>query len=207
MKSHRVLLPIVLLVIFSAAAWAQDTGAITGTVTDNSGAVVPGATVKITSAAGGNDRTTTTNSAGDYLAAGLPGGTYDITISSRGFETFKAQGVVLRVAQKARVDATLPVGQVATEVVVQGEQLNQVETQSSELAGTVTGKQMTQLELNGRNYTQLVSLTPGTTNQSGADEPNTGAATVAYSVNGGRTEYNNWEVDGATIWTMAAIPR
>jgi hypothetical protein len=81
--------------------------------------------------------------------------------------------------------------------VVQGEELNQVETQSSELAGTVTGKQMTQLELNGRNYTQLVSLTPGTTNQSGSDEPGTGAATVAYSVNGGRTEYNNWEVDGA----------
>src|SRR4029077_173976 len=70
------------------------------------------------------------------------------------------------------------------------------ETQSSELAGTVTGKQITQLQLNGRNYTQLLALTPGSTNQSGADEPNTGLATVAYSVNGGRTEYNNWEIDG-----------
>jgi hypothetical protein len=185
------------VVVFPIALAAQDTGAITGTVRDSSGAVVPNATVRIKSAAGGNDRTIATNADGDYLAAGLPGDTYDLTITAQGFKTFKAKGVVLRVAQKARVDATLTVGQVATEVVVEGGQLNQVETQSSELAGTVTGKQITQLELNGRNFTQLVSLTPGTTNQSGSDEPGTGAATVAYSVNGGRTEYNNWEVDGA----------
>jgi carboxypeptidase family protein len=197
MKSGFLRALLFLIVLVPIAVSAQDTGAITGTVHDSSGAVVPGATVKITSAAGGNDRTLTTNSDGDYLAAGLPGGSYDITVSAAGFKTFKAKGVALRVAQKARVDTTLTVGQIATEVVVQGEQLNQVETQSSELAGTVTGKQMTQLELNGRNYTQLVSLTPGTTNQSGTDEPGTGAATVAYSVNGGRTEYNNWEVDGA----------
>src|SRR6202051_1957586 len=185
------------LLIVPIAVSAQDTGAITGTVHDSSGAVVPGATVKIVSAAGGNDRTLTATSDGDYLAAGLPGGNYDITVTAQGFKTFKAKAVALRVAQKARVDATLTIGQLAAEVVVQGEELNQVETQSSELAGTVTGKQMTQLELNGRNYTQLVSLTPGTTNQSGSDEPGTGAATVAYSVNAGRPEYNNWEVDGA----------
>jgi hypothetical protein len=176
---------------------AQDTGALTGTVRDSSGAVVPGATVQIASKSGGNDRKLTTNSDGDYLAAGLPGDTYDLTVTAPGFKTYKAKGVVLRVAQKARVDVALTVGQIATEVVVQGEQVNQVETQTSELAGTVTGKQMTQLELNGRNFTQLVALTPGATNQSGTDEPGTGAATVAYSVNGGRTEYNNWEVDGA----------
>src|SRR5579864_9096286 len=184
-------------VVLPMAVSAQDTGALTGTVRDSSGAVVPGATVEITSKAGGNDRKLKTNSDGDYLAAGLPGDSYDITVTASGFETFKAKGVVLRVAQKARVDVALTVGQIATEVVVQGEQVNQVETQTSELAGTVTGKQMTQLELNGRNFTQLVALTPGATNQSGTDEPGTGAATVAYSVNGGRTEYNNWEVDGA----------
>src|SRR6202521_3466047 len=188
----------VLLAMFSATnLYAQDTGTITGTVRDNTGAVIQGADVKISGAAGGIERATTTNSDGDYLAAGLPGGTYNLIISARGFKTFKGKDIVLRVGQKARVDATLAVGDIGTEIVVQGEQLNQVETQSSELAGVVTGKQMTQLELNGRNYTQLVSLTPGTTNQSGPDEPGTGAATVAYSVNGGRTEYNNWEVDGA----------
>lgn len=197
MKLRCLLAVLVVLALFvPLSVFAQDTGVITGTVRDKSGAVVPGAEVKVRGHAGGNDRTTTSNSEGEYLAAGLPGGTYDLTISAQGFKTFKADNIALRVAQKARIDATLDVGQVATTVEVQGQNLNQVETQSSELAGTVTGKQVTQLELNGRNYTQLVALTPGATNQSGADEPGTGAATVAYSINGGRTEYNNWEVDG-----------
>lgn len=188
---------VVLLAVFVAAnLHAQDTGAITGTVRDNTGAVIQGADVKISGTAGGIERATTTNSDGDYLAAGLPGGTYNLTISAKGFKTFKGEGIVLRVGQKARVDAALAVGNIATEIVVQGEQLNQVETQTSELAGTVTGRQMTQLELNGRNYTQLLSLTPGATNQSGNDEPTGGLDSVVYSVNGGRTEYNNWEVDG-----------
>jgi len=200
MKCRLLGLAILLFVLSISipSLFAQDTGVITGTVRDHSGAVVSGAVVKIASAAGGVDRTTTSNESGDYLAAALPGGTYDVTITANGFKTFKAEGIALRVAQKARIDATLDVGQVATEVTVQGAQLNQVETQSSELAGTVTGKQMTQLELNGRNYTQLVALTPGATNQSGTDEPCTGVSTVAYSVNGGRTEYNNWEVDGGS---------
>jgi hypothetical protein len=185
-----------MLVLSAAFVHAQDTGVITGTVRDHTGAVIQGADVKVTAAAGGNDRATTTNSDGDYLAAGLPGGTYNLTISAKGFKTYKADGIVLRVAQKARIDATLAVGNVQTEVIVQGTELNQVETQSSDLAGTVTGKQMTQLELNGRNYTQLLSLAPGATNQSGNDEPTGGLDSVVYSVNGGRTEYNNWEIDG-----------
>ncbi len=195
--SFRLWCGVTLLAVCSAINLsAQDTGELTGTVRDNSGAVVQGAEVTIAGAAGGIQRTTTTNSDGDYTAAGLPGGTYNLAVSAKGFKTFKGQGVVLRVAQRARVDATLTVGDIATEVIVQGEDLNQVETQSSELSGTVTSKQISQLQLNGRNYTQLLALTPGATNQSGADEPGTGLATVAYSVNGGRTEYNNWEIDG-----------
>jgi hypothetical protein len=185
-----------LALLSTASLRAQDTGELTGTVRDNTGAVIQGADVKISGTAGGIDRATVTNSDGDYTGAGLPGGTYNLTISAKGFKTFKGNGVVLRVAQKARVDATLAVGDIGTEIIVQGEDLNQVETQSSELSGTVTGKQISQLQLNGRNYTQLLALTPGATNQSGADEPGTGLATVAYSVNGGRTEYNNWEIDG-----------
>jgi Carboxypeptidase regulatory-like domain/TonB-dependent Receptor Plug Domain len=198
MKKHLVLAIAILLGALSAGSlFAQDTGELTGTVRDNSGAVVQGAEVKIVGTAGGLERTTTTNSDGGYLAAGLPGGNYNITISAKGFKTFKGQDVVLRIGQKARVDATLAIGDVTTEVIVQGEQLNQVETQSSELAGTVTGKQLSQLQLNGRNFTQLLALSPGATNQTGQDEAGTGLSTVSYSVNGGRTEYNNWEIDGA----------
>ena len=72
----------------------------------------------------------------------------------------------------------------------------QVETQSSDLGNTVSGKEISQLELNGRDFTQLVTLSPGVTDQSGQDEGGEGATTVAFSINGGRTEYNNFEIDG-----------
>src|SRR5262249_38778542 len=66
-----------------------------------------------------------------------------------------------------------------------------------DLAGTVTGKEITQLQLNGRNFTQLVTLVPGVSNQTGQDEGEVGiAGNVSYSINGGRIEYNNWELDG-----------
>ena len=72
-----------------------------------------------------------------------------------------------------------------------------METQSSDLSGTVNGKQITQLQLNGRNFTQLVTLVPGVSNQTGQDEGTVGInGNVSFSINGGRVEYNNWELDG-----------
>ena len=105
--------------------------------------------------------------------------------------------MILRVAEKTRVNVVLQVGAVNTEVIVQGQEVAQVETQSSDLGGTVTGKEITQLELNGRNFTQLITLVPGVSNQTGQDEAGVGVSgNVSFSVNGGRTEYNNWEMDG-----------
>jgi len=198
MKSHRVTLPIILLVLtFCAASRGQDTGSITGTVTDPSGAAVANAAVVVASPDHGIDRHTVTNSAGEYSASALPGGTYNVIVTATGFKKFQAKGVVLDVAQKARVDVTMQVGAISTEVVVEGTNVAQVETQSSDLSGTVTGKEISQLELNGRNFTQLVTLTPGVSNQTGQDEGTVGVyGNVAYSMNGGRTEYNNWELDG-----------
>src|SRR6185437_2636299 len=78
-----------------------------------------------------------------------------------------------------------------------GSNVAQVETQSSELASTITGKEVSQLELNGRNFTQLVTLTQGGSNQTGQDEGTVGVyGNVSFSMNGGRVEYNNWELDG-----------
>jgi len=198
MKIHRVLLRTVLLTVaFCAAAWAQDTGSITGTVKDPSGASIANAEVVVSSADHGIDRHTVTNSSGDYNESGLPGGTYDVIVTASGFKKYQAKGVKLDVAQKARVDIPLQVGTISTEVVVEGTSVAQVETQSSELAGTVTGKEISQLELNGRNFTQLVTLTPGVSNQTGQDEGTVGVyGNVSYSMNGGRVEYNNWELDG-----------
>jgi hypothetical protein len=176
---------------------AQDTGYISGTVTDKSGAAVVGAEVVITSAAGSFARTTSTNSDGAYVVAGLPGGSYNIVVTSKGFQKYSAAGVVLDVAQKIRVDIQLTVGAVTEVVEVTGESVAQVETQSSALTATVTGKQIDELMLNGRNFTQLVTLSAGVVNQTGTDDGKVGVyGNVAFSMNGGRTEYNNWELDG-----------
>src|SRR5438876_10663321 len=179
------------------ASLAQDTGYISGTVTDKSGAAVVGAEVVITNTAGSLTRTTTTNADGAYVVPGLPGATYNISVTAKGFQKYSATKVVLDVAQKIRVDVQLTVGAVTEVVEVTGESVAQVETQSSALTATVTGKQIDQLMLNGRNFTQLVTLTPGVVNQTGSDEGKVGIyGNVAYSMNGGRTEYNNWELDG-----------
>ena len=198
MKSHRVLLQVVLSILtLCGVAWAQDTGSITGTLKDSSGAAVSGAGVEVTSPDHGIDRHTVTNSAGDYNESALPGGTYDVIVTASGFKKYQAKGVKLDVAQKARVDVALEVGAVSTEVIVQGEAVAQVETQSSDLSGTVNSKEISQLELNGRNFTQLVTLTPGVSNQTGQDEGTVGVyGNVSFSMNGGRIEYNNWELDG-----------
>lgn len=176
---------------------AQDTGYISGTVFDKSGAAVVGAEVTLISTAGNLTRTTTTNNDGAYTIAGLPGGTYHLSITAKGFQKYTAQNIKLDVAEKARIDVQLTVGAMNEEITVTGEAVAQVETQSSDLTSTVTGKQIDNLVLNGRNFTQLVNLAPGVVSQTGQDDAKVGVyGNVAYSMNGGRTEYNNWELDG-----------
>jgi Carboxypeptidase regulatory-like domain len=185
-----------LAILFMAqSARAQDTGYISGTVTDKSGAAVVDAEVVITSTGQNLTRNTTTNSDGAYVGSALPAGTYDIVVSAQGFQKFEFKGVVLDVAQKLRVDVSMTVGAMKQEIVVTGENVAEVETQSSELGGTITGKQIDELMLNGRNFTQLATLTPGVVNQ-GPDEAEVGVTNIFFSVNGGREEYNNWELDG-----------
>ncbi|HUL33060.1 MAG TPA: carboxypeptidase regulatory-like domain-containing protein [Candidatus Eisenbacteria bacterium] len=209
MKGHRftsnhfvcasLLASLALLValLFPSLTTAQTNGLISGTVTDKSGAAIVGAKVVITNDAGNLTRTTVSNSDGVYVASALPSGKYTIRVSAKGFQEFEARDVVLEVAQKARVDVTLSVGTITEQVVVSGENVAQVNTQSSEIGSTITGKQVQQLSLNGRNFTQLVTLAPGVVNQTGQDEGTVGiAGNVLYSINGGRTEYNNWEIDG-----------
>ena len=179
------------------ASRAQDTGYISGTVTDKSGAAVVGAEIVLTNSAGSLTRNTTTNTDGAYVLAALPGDTYNLLITAKGFQKYSAQRIVLNVAEKARIDVQLTVGAVTETVEVSGESVAQVETTSSDLTSTITSKQIDNLVLNGRNFTQLVNLAPGVVSQTGQDDAKVGVyGNVAYSINGGRTEYNNWELDG-----------
>src|SRR5450631_208927 len=188
---------LVALLCLSGVARAQDTGTFTGTVHDSTGAVVGGADVTVSNSSIGLKKTVTTNADGEWVVPYLPIGAYDIGVSAKGFKKFEAKGVALRVGQKARVDVDLQVGAVSSEVVVAGQGVAQVDTQSSEIGGTITGSEISQLQLNGRDFTQLVNLTPGVNNQTAQDEGTVGIlGNVVYSINGGRGENNNWEVDG-----------
>src|SRR5271165_6749906 len=199
MRSFRLPISLFSLLLLSGMALAQDTGQLTGTVRDPSGANIAKAQVTVSSPERGITRVTQTNSDGEYVVGGLAGGIYNLTVAAPGFKTYQAKGIVLRVAQKARADANLTVGGASAEVTVEGGTLGQVETQSSELSGVITGKQISQLQLNGRNFTQLATLTPGVNNQSGQDEGTVGInGNVALSFNAGRTEYNNWNWTAAT---------
>jgi hypothetical protein len=199
MKTSRILVGLGVLVLFCACSgFAQDTASITGTVRDASGAIVPGAEVKVVSGSIGLTRVATTNADGNYLAPGLPAATYDLSVTAQGFKVFQANRIVIQVAEKARVDVTLQVGQVSEIITVEGQNVAQVETETSDLSGVVTGTQISQLELNGRSFTKLVALVPGVSDQTGSDAGGVGLdANISFSVNGGRTEYNNWQVDGA----------
>ena len=192
-----LLCALVMTLLMPCASYSQDTGYISGTVMDKSGAAVVGAEITLTNTAGSLTRNTTSNADGAYVIPGLQGDTYNLSVSAKGFQKYTAQKIKLDVAEKARVDVTLTVGAMSEEITVTGESVAQVQTESSEIGSTITGKQVNQLELNGRNFTQLVTLTPGVVDQTGSDEGKVGVyGNVSYSMNGGRNEYNNWELDG-----------
>jgi hypothetical protein len=180
----------------SSSLLAQDSASVTGTVTDATGAIITDAQVTVTSWSNGVHRTTSTNASGEYLVSGLPPAGYDIAITATGFGKYKANDVVLGVAQKARVDAKLQVGTASFQITVPGVDVARVENQSSELAGTITGTEIAKLQLNGRDFTQFITLVPGVSNQGLEDH---GLGFPAFSINGGRLEYNNWELDGGDM--------
>jgi hypothetical protein len=189
-----------LLSLMPSALLAQQSGSINGAVTDESGGAIPNAQVILTNGAQGTTSNATSNSSGEYTFPALEAGTYNLQVTAPGYKQYEASGIVLRVSRTERVDAKLSIGAVTTQVQVVGNDLGTVQTESPEVSFTITGKQITQLVLNGRNFTQLVTLTPGVINQTGQDEGETGVnGNVAYSMNGGRTEYNNWEVDGSSL--------
>ncbi len=190
-----------LAVLFvSASLFAQSSGSFTGTILDNTGAAVSGAEVTVSDPATGFRRKAVTNQDGNYLVAGLGAGTYDVTVTAPGFQKYQAKKVILRVGEKLRVDTKLVIGKVTSTIVVEGSSVGKVDTQSSELAGTITGEQISQLELNGRDFTTLIKLIPGVSDQTGQDDGTVGpGGSVSYAVNGGRTEFNNWEIDGGEI--------
>jgi Carboxypeptidase regulatory-like domain/TonB dependent receptor len=146
--------------LFPKVASAQVGTAINGTVRDTTGAVVPDAKVTLHNVATNLDIVTTTNGVGAYGFPSVQPGTYDIRVSKEGFNSSVESSVNVVVNQIATVDVTLKTGSVAETVTVQAT-ANEVETTSSELGVAIVKAQVNDLPLNGRNFTQMLELTPG----------------------------------------------
>ncbi len=154
----------ILTIAVSAAPclYAQVTAAISGTVTDSSGASVSGARVDVKDTGTAVSRSTTTDTQGRYGIPELPIGDYSVQAAAPGFQNVVRTGITLTVGTQTVVDFSLPVGPAQQTVTVEG-QASQVETTSASIANLVEPTQMRELPLNGRNFESLLNLLPGVT--------------------------------------------
>jgi Carboxypeptidase regulatory-like domain/TonB dependent receptor len=172
--------------------WSQAVGAISGTVQDSSGAVVPQATVSATRTDTGVTQTAVTNGAGLYTFSNLVVGTYNVTVDAAGFSSQSISGVTLDVSQQRSVNFTLVVaGSTQTAVVTAAEPL--MNTSDGQLAGLVTQQQLVDMPLNGRSIQNLVLLQPGMA----ANQGRMGWLAPQWASNGNRGETEVAQLDGA----------
>lgn len=180
---------------FSSAQ--KNTGDIHGTVTDQSGAVIPGCALTLTDQATGSVRKTTSDAQGDFSFLQLPVGTYTITTSKEGFKTVSQRDLAVHVSTVVTTAVKLPVGVVGEMVNVEaaGVELN---TENGEVGGVMLSNQVSQLPLNGRNFIELTTLMPGVAVGGGFDNKNKGLlAGVDISFSGAPANANQWRVNGA----------
>src|SRR5258705_9848582 len=152
-----VFLALLISAISCGSAWAQATAQVSGTVRDQSGAVLPGVEVMATQTDTGIVRTTVTNETGTYVLPNLALGPYKLEASLPGFRTFIQTGIVLQVNSSPVVNPSLEVGQVTEQVEVQANAA-QVETRSAGVGQVIETQRILDLPLNGRNVTDLITL-------------------------------------------------
>ncbi len=179
---------------------AGNKGAISGMVSDQTGAVVTNAKAVLTSTAGARFETPV-DSKGLYFFDDLEPGTYKLVVTAPNFGDMPFDNITVTAGLGLTLDAPLSPAKARTEEVnVEAGTVGQVETETSSVSGTITEKEVVSIGLNGRNFTQLIALAPGVSNQTGQDEAKVGVSgSVNYSVNGGRVEYNTFEVDGSDV--------
>lgn len=180
------------------------TGALAGTVTDVSGAVVPGAQIQVTNEATGEVRRVTSQPDGLYAASLLPPGNYRVEVSKQGFKTFIFPRVTIGVTETATLNVKLEVGAVNQQVTVEAT-AEQLQTESAQL-GTITNSRMiNDLPLAARDYLQIIALNPGISAEvTNAADLGRGAASQAaaaggFSANGGVTNDNNFQMNGIEV--------
>ena len=194
-----------LVALSPGLAFAQATGSISGTVKDESGAVLPGVTVEATNTATNATRTAVTGANGFYTIPLVQPGGYTVKATLQSFSSLSRSGVKVNVSETSLVNFALKVGGTSETVDVTG-QSPLIETANATLGIVIEEKKIVDLPLNGRNFTQLGTLIPGVLappaglgGQAGEATPGGfGATTSGFSVNGQRNQSNNFLMDGAT---------
>lgn len=185
----------------NTAAAQTTTADVVGTVTDTTGAIIPGATVTITNLGTNVTQTAVSSGTGDYVFTLLQVGNYSVKVEAKGFKAFVAPNVALSAGDRARVDAKLEVGDVSQTVEVSGTVAPALQTDTATMGSLVTSQAVEDVPLDGRNVTKLVQLAPGVNQGSPNDlmsgaRPDDRRQTAAFSANGQTDEVNNLTVDG-----------
>jgi hypothetical protein len=175
-------------------------GAISGRVTDTSGAVIPGASVELKNLDTGLTRVVTSDAQGNYRAPELPLGQYTVEASFAGFQKVMRSGIVLTAGRDATVSFQLPVGEVQELVTVTGD-APMVETTKADMGALITREQISDLPLRNRDFSQLITMQPGTTQyrHSGESAGAAGSRGARISVSGARPTANSFTLDGADV--------
>jgi hypothetical protein len=197
-RSELILVLAILSLCLTPRVWAQAVfGSIYGTVTDPSGAVVAGAKVTTTEVNKGITVATTTNESGNYTQPHLVVGAYKVSIEASGFKTTVQENVPVSVDASTRVDVVLQVGEVTQEVTVSAAP-SLLKTDRADVSTTLTSREVTQLPVLNRNFTQLELLLPGTSKMNwqhaSSENPQGG---IQINTNGQLFGMNNFMIDGA----------
>src|SRR6201981_1774053 len=183
--------------------YGQANGSFSGTISDKTGSVISGATVKVTSQGTGVSREAKTDDTGHYLIPLLPVAFYTVRIESQGFQAAEQKDVRLQVDEHRELDFTLVPASVSSTVEVSATEVA-VETTNPTLGQVITSEQVADLPLNGRDFVQLATLTPGTTQETNPNSFANGGAssevatrgTFSLSVGGSRANSTDWLYDG-----------
>src|SRR5438093_2540890 len=197
MKRIGIIFPTVLLIIFSALSiWGQATAQISGTVKDQTGAVLPGVEVTATQTDTGITRTTVTNETGSYALLNLALGPYRLEASLPGFRTYRQTGIVLQVNSNPVINLVLEIGQVTEQVEVQANAAL-VDTRSAAVGTVMENQRILELPLNGRQVTDLITLSGAATQTVANNADRQMPSSVTISVAGGLSTGTVYLLDGA----------
>jgi hypothetical protein len=186
------------------ALYGQATGSFSGTVADKTGSVVSGATVKATSQGTGLSREAKTDDSGHYLIPLLPVSNYTLRVEFQGFQPIEQNDIRLEVDEHRELDFTLLPASVTEKVEVTATEEVVVQTTNATLGQVINSQQVADLPLNGRDFVQLATLTPGTTQETspqsffngGASSEVSARGTYSLSVGGSRAQSTDWLLDG-----------